>query len=101
MAKRGRCERRSRPGSIAQLARCPSDAFGGETTARVEVPDRNGATLVVEALQREEEGGVDYEVACRPATPDEDTPHQEPYHTTAGGRAKIAKIVPDLAAPPS
>lgn len=77
------------------------EALGGETTARVEVSGCNGATLVVEAVQREEEGGVDYMVDCRSAAADEDTPQHEAYRTNAGGARKVAKVIAGLAAPPS
>ena len=67
----------------------------GEVITSLKVPGRNGTTLLVEAVQREEEGGVDYRVD---STPDRDG---DTYRTTAGGLRKTAKVIAALAAPTS
>ena len=66
------------------------ETLGGEVIASVEVPGRTGTTLLVEAVQREEEGGVDYRVDCTPASSDT-------YRTTAGGLRKAIKVIAALA----
>jgi hypothetical protein len=71
------------------------DKLGGEVITSLKVPGRNGTTLLVEAVQREEEGGVDYRVD---STPDRDG---DTYRTTAGGLRKTAKVIAALAAPTS
>ncbi|MFC4066749.1 hypothetical protein [Actinoplanes subglobosus] len=77
------------------------DDLGGETTARVQVPARDGAVLIVEAEQREEEGGVNYFVTTSRPSGDDDTPDPEPYRTTATGLRKLATMIADLATPPN
>ncbi|MGC4854130.1 hypothetical protein ACLQ24_12215 [Micromonospora sp. DT4] len=73
--------------------------LGGETTARTEIPGHHNATLVIEAVQREEEGGVDYHVHCRPPNAAENwSPGGDPYRTTAVGLRKLAKTLANLAA---
>lgn len=76
-------------------------ALGGETSASVEVPGSNGATLVIEAVQGEEEGGVDYYVDVRPAGADPQEWQRagggDPYMTDAAGARKAAKAIADLA----
>ncbi|MEU8258537.1 hypothetical protein AB0C06_30200 [Micromonospora inaquosa] len=75
------------------------EALGGETTARAEIPGHNNAKLVIEAVQREEEGGVDYHVHCVPPNAADDwSPGGDPYRTTAVGLRKLAKTLAALGA---
>ncbi|MFF0256905.1 hypothetical protein ACFYPW_30955 [Micromonospora zamorensis] len=75
------------------------EALGGETTARTEIPGHHNAKLVIEAVQREEEGGVDYHVHCVPPNAAEDwSPDGDPYRTTATGLRKLAKTLANLGA---
>jgi hypothetical protein len=76
------------------------DQMAGWPSATVEIPARNGGALVIEAIQREEEGGVDYRVDRKPADAPADwsTGHNgDPYTTTAAGLRKVAKLAADLA----
>jgi protein-disulfide isomerase-like protein with CxxC motif len=75
------------------------DDLGGETTARVQVPARDGAALIVEAEQREEEGGVNYFVTTSRPSGDDDKADPEPYRTTGAGLRKLATMIADLAKP--
>ncbi|RAO03101.1 hypothetical protein [Micromonospora noduli] len=73
------------------------EALGGEITARVEIPGHHNAKLVVEAVQREEDGGVDYQVRCVPPNAAEDgSLGDDPYRTTASGLRKLAKTLANL-----
>ncbi|MEV4212536.1 hypothetical protein [Micromonospora sp. NPDC049662] len=73
------------------------EALGGETSARAEIPGHHNAKLVIEAVQREEEGGVDYQVQCVPPHAGEDwSPGGDPYRTTAVGLRKLAKTLANL-----
>lgn len=77
------------------------DALGGWTSATAEIPARNGGALVLEAMQKDEYGGVDYRVGRKPADADDEwSPgaNGDPYTTTAGGLRKVAKLVATLAA---
>ena len=66
------------------------ETLGGEVIASVEVPGCTGTTLLVEAVQREEEGGVDYSIW-------ESASEGDAYLTTASGLRKAAKMIADLA----
>lgn len=109
----GEVEARARPldaASAARLAQVTAelaevgarvDELAGEVTAAVQVPGRNGATLVIEAVQRDEVGGVDYKVDCMPAGASEDWSSGDAYQTSAGGLRKVAKLAAGLAEEPA
>ncbi|MEN3308908.1 MAG: hypothetical protein V7603_5110 [Micromonosporaceae bacterium] len=76
------------------------DVMAGWPSATAEIPARNGGALVIEAVQREEEGGVDYRVDRKPADAADDWSAGgggDPYSTTAGGLRKVAKLAATLA----
>ncbi len=96
------------PADAARLAevRAEMDTLGehvdelADRTETIAVPGRNGTTLLFEAAQREEEGGVDYRVSVRPANADEDwSPNADgdAYTTDAAGFRKAAATVARLA----
>lgn len=64
-----------------------------DTKTAVEIPGKDGKTLIVAAHQQEEYGGVDYVVDVRPADADEDWYSgsvTEPYRTDDRGLQKVA-----------
>lgn len=74
--------------------------LAGAVSASAEIPGRNGGALVLEAIQRDEHGGVDYKVDRKPADADDDWNSggsRDPYSTKAGGLRKVARLVADLA----
>jgi hypothetical protein len=97
------------PGEAAELQRitteldavaAKTDAMGGYASATAEIPARNGGALLIEAMQKEEDGGVEYRLARKPADADDDwSPAQngDPYCTTAAGLRKVAKVAATLA----
>lgn len=73
-------------------------ALAGDVSASAEVPALNGGSLVIQAVQ-DEEGGVDYRVARKPADADEDwspSDSGDPFAPTAAGLRKVGKLVGEL-----
>ncbi|GGM23133.1 hypothetical protein ACFFX1_10700 [Dactylosporangium sucinum] len=97
------------PGEAAELERITADLnavnarmdeLGGFVSATAEIPARNGGALVIEAVQKDECGGVSYNVARRPADADEEwTPGAdgEPFAPTAAGLRKAAALARKMA----
>ncbi|MCX5070777.1 hypothetical protein OOJ91_33575 [Micromonospora lupini] len=97
------------PAAAAELRRVTADrdavdqtldARGGLASATVEISARNGGALVIEAVQEEEEGGVQYRVDRRPADAGEEWSvgyATDPYTTTAAGLRKVGRLAADLA----